>query len=97
MWVRVGIVGGWQRALTEVDAAVIVNAPIWQQLAERQRSALVLHGLLHFGQNEKSGKLITVPHDVEEFTFVVAEYGTWRPSLRAMAEQLGLGLGQGHE
>jgi hypothetical protein len=93
--VKVGLVSGWQRALTDEDAALIVNAPVWQNLPEQQREALVLHGLLHFGANEKTGKLLTVPHDVEEFTFVVAEYGAWRPSLRAMGEQLALGLRDG--
>ena len=88
-------VSGWARALTQVDGAVIVNAPVWRQLSEQQREALVLHQLLHFGQHEKTGALLTVPHDVEEFGFVVATYGQWRPSLRDFAEQLGLGLEAG--
>jgi hypothetical protein len=88
-------VSGWQRALTQVDGAVILNAPVWLAIAQEQREALVLHQLLHFGQHEKTGALLIVPHDVEEFGLVAATYGAWRPSLRDFAEQLSMGLGAG--
>jgi hypothetical protein len=91
--VKVGLLGGWQQALSTVDAALIVNAQVWEVVSDRQREAMVLHGLLHFGQNDKSGKLVTVPHDVEEFGLVAATYGAWRPGLREFGDQLSLGLG----
>lgn len=86
---------GWQQALTPHRGALIVDAKTWAVLGEKQRAALVLHHLLHFGENEKSGALEIVGHDVEEFHLVVATYGQWQPSLRDFAEQLGMGLDDG--
>lgn len=94
-WAQARKVSGWQRAITSYDGALIVNAPVWQVLPDQRREALVLHELLHFGQDEQSGDLVLVGHDIEEFGFVVATYGQWRPSLEAFAEQLALGLGHG--
>lgn len=79
----------------KVDATVTVNAPIWQVLTERQREALILHELLHFGTHEKTGALLIVPHDVEEFGFVAATYGAWEPGLREFGQQLQMGLEAG--
>lgn len=88
-------ISGWQRALTTVDGVVILNAPVWQAVSEQQREALMLHQLLHFGLHEKTGALLIVGHDVEEFGLVAATYGAWRPSLRDFAEQLSMGLAAG--
>lgn len=97
VWGKARLVPKWARALTSAyDAAVTINEPIWRALQQEQhREALVLHELLHFGTHEKTGELVTVPHDVEEFGFVAAQYGAWRPDLRAFGEQLALGLGRG--
>lgn len=94
-WAKARLVPKWARAVASADAAVTVNALVWQVLTDKHREALVLHELLHLGQNEKSGALEIVPHDVEEFSFVVRQYGQWRPSLVDFAEQLALGLGNG--
>jgi hypothetical protein len=94
-WAKARLVPKWARALTSYDAAITVNALVWGVLRERHREALVLHELLHLGQNEKTGRLEMVPHDVEEFSFVVAEHGAWRPSLQEFMEQLSLGMGDG--
>lgn len=80
---------------SSVAATITCNAPIWQVLPERQREALVLHELLHLGTHEKTGDLVIVPHDVEEFGFVAATYGAWEPGLRDFAYQLQMGLGAG--
>lgn len=92
-WANARKVSGWARALTKYDGALVVNAPVWQVLTEQHREALLLHELLHFGQDERTGDLVLVGHDIEEFGYVVATYGQWRPSLTHFAEQLGLGLG----
>ena len=94
-WARARLVPKWARAIVSADAAVTVNALVWSVLTDQHREALVLHELLHLGQNEKSGALEVVPHDVEEFGYVVRTYGQWRPSLVDFAEQLGLGLNDG--
>lgn len=88
-------VTGWQQALTPHRGALVVDARTWQVLGERQREALVLHHLLHFSENPKSGALELVGHDVEEFGLVAATYGQWQPSLRNFAEQLAMGLTDG--
>lgn len=93
--VKVGIVSGWQKALASVDAAVIVNAPLWGMLDAKQQQAVVMHGLLHLGVNDKTGALVNLPHDVEEFSLVAATYGAWRPGLRTFGEQLSLALADG--
>lgn len=86
---------GWQQALTPHRGALVVDAKTWAVLGERQRSALMLHHLLHFGENERTGALELVGHDVEEFHLVAATYGQWQPSLRDFAEQLAMGLDDG--
>jgi hypothetical protein len=82
----------WQ-VLSEYDGAVWVNATIWQSLSPRQREAIVLHELLHFMVDDETGVLQTVPHDVEEFSRVVAEYGPWHGALDHFGEQMRLWSG----
>lgn len=96
-WGMARLVPKWARALTRYDAAITINATVWAVLSEVQRNALMLHELCHLGENPDSGKLETVPHDVEEFGFVVATYGQWRSSLELFSEQLALGLRDGRE
>lgn len=91
-WAHARKVSGWATALCPFDGALVVNAPVWQVLNERHREALVLHELLHFDRDEQSGDLVLVGHDIEEFAFVAATYGAWRPSIRDFAEQLSLAL-----
>jgi hypothetical protein len=92
---KVHRVTGWRRALTPAEAALVVNAVVWSLLGARAREALVMHHLLHLDTNEKTGELVTVGHDVEEFHLVAATYGAWQPGLRTFGEQLGLGLEAG--
>lgn len=94
-WGKARLVPKWALAITEYDAAITMNLAVWQVLSEQQREALMLHELMHFGTNERTGALETVPHDIEEFGFVAATYGQWRSSLSVFAEQLGLGLRDG--
>lgn len=91
-WATARLAPKWALPFMKVDGCITVNQPVWQVLSEERREALMLHELLHYGQNEDSGALETVPHDIEEFGFVVAEYGQWRNSLVYFAEQLALGL-----
>lgn len=52
-------------------------------ITAHQAQALVLHELLHTGINPKLKPKI-VGHDVEEFRFVIEEYGFWDDDLRAL-------------
>lgn len=54
----------------------------WQQLTLVQRLALVDHELCHCTVNE-DGKLVLLPHDLEEFNEVVRRHGLWRTDLQA--------------
>jgi len=72
-----------------VDVAIWVDERYWQRFTERQREAVVMHELLHIGQND-AGKVKLLEHSVEEFGLVVATYGQWLPELERFAEQLAL-------
>lgn len=78
----------WQE-LANVLAVVWVNGRAWSALGTRQREAVVLHELLHLDV-DKTGKLVLLKHDVEEFTYVVAHYGPWHGGLERFGEQMGL-------
>jgi hypothetical protein len=70
-----------------------VALPIWQDLTDRQKDALVDHELIHFAieENELLGPIRTIrPHDVEEFTAIASRYGAWRPALERFADALRL-------
>jgi hypothetical protein len=91
-WGKARLVPKWALALSTYEAAISINARVWEVLSERQQEALLLHELHHLDHDNETGKLVTRPHDVEEFSFVAREYGAWRTSLSLFAEQLHLGL-----
>jgi hypothetical protein len=92
-WGKARLVPRWVQPLAPSDACITILSKVWMVLADRQREALLLHELLHLGLNPDSGMLEVVPHDVEEFGYVAAQYGAWRSSLEAFGQQLQLGLG----
>lgn len=61
----------------------------WAALNDRERPALVDHELSHCGwEPDDTGimKPVVVPHDVEEFTDVVARHGLWYTRLFDFAQ-----------
>jgi hypothetical protein len=81
-------------SLGEWEVVVWANKLAWDHLSERQREALVAHELSHIGPRGESGKIAMLEHDIEEFAWVVRQYGQWHSGLEHFAEQLGLGLQQ---
>jgi len=77
------------RGLTGLDAVVELVADGWGQLNAEQQEALVAHELCHGSMSEK-GALRVEKHDLEEFRFVVAQWGAWDDGIRRFGEQLDL-------
>lgn len=75
--------------LTGFDAVVEVQAWAWRDLDANQQEALVAHELCH-GEMTEKGTLRVVKHDLEEFRFVVRQWGAWKSDIRAFEEQLKL-------
>lgn len=94
-WGKARLVPKWVQPLAPYDGCITIMSKVWDVLRDQQREALLLHELLHLGQNQDSGMLEVVPHDIEEFGYVAATYGAWRSSLEAFGEQLQLGIGDG--
>lgn len=73
---------------------IVLDDAYWRQATPLQREILVFHELAHIRQKldrygsprfDKDGLPVygIHGHDVEEFTSVVARYGTWNDELRA--------------
>ena len=77
------------RGLTGLDAVVELVADGWGQLNAEQQEALVAHELCHGSMSER-GALRVEKHDLEEFRFVVAQWGAWDEGIRRFGEQLDL-------
>lgn len=75
------------------DWLIVLSGDWWENQDDRNREILVFHECLHAGQaidregnyriNNETGRPIPaiIPHDVEEFTAVVARYGAWNDEL----------------
>lgn len=77
------------RDLGRYDAVIWCNGMAWAVLPDRAREALVAHELCHLGVNEK-GALDIYDHDIEEFGWVVRNYGQWHTGLEQFSQQLAL-------
>lgn len=73
--------------LSGFDAVVEVHAWAWSPLSAEQQEALIAHQLCHGSMSEK-GTLRVERHDLEEFRFVVREYGAWQPDIAEFDHQL---------
>jgi hypothetical protein len=73
--------------LSGFDAVIEVHAWAWGPLTAEQQEALVAHELCHGSMSEK-GTLRVERHDLEEFVFVVREYGAWQPDIAEFDHQL---------
>lgn len=91
-WANARGVTDLYQALCPYQGIMVVSKVVWDRLPEKGREALVAHELCHFDVNEEKGTLGTMGHDIEEFGFVVSEYGQWRPDLTWFAEQMQLGI-----
>jgi len=80
------------KVLHGYDYIVTLAADIWQELADREREALLLHELLHIGaeEDEQDGSMHygINSHDTEEFRKVIEVCGLWRPDLEALAQTI---------
>lgn len=77
------------RGLTNLDAVVEIVGAGWDRLNAEQQEALVAHELCHGSMSEK-GALRLEKHDLEEFRFVVAQWGAWDEGIKRFGEQLDL-------
>ncbi len=75
--------------LSGFDAVVEVRDWAWAGLTAEQQEALVAHELCHGSMSEKGG-LRVERHDLEEFFFVVREYGAWQADIAELDRQLRL-------
>ena len=64
-----------QKILHGLDAIVIIGFNTWHELKPDNKFALVTHELEHLAADEKSGRLKTIPHTVEEFPKVIEIFG----------------------
>jgi predicted metallopeptidase len=68
---------------------MVVTEPIWKELSNAKREALIDHELLHCGveiDDEGTAKLKLLPHDLEEFTAIVQRHGLWREDVKRFVE-----------
>ena len=75
--------------ITGYDAVVEVHEWAWNELTAEQQEAIVSHELCH-GEMTEKGTLRIVRHDLEEFAWVVRQYGAWAADIRRFDEQLAL-------
>ena len=72
------------------DFVIIIDKQFWE-IHEDMREPLLMHEMLHCGQNEDESAT-TIPHDLEEFGAVVRRYGLWRTDVKHFSNQLQLGI-----
>jgi Putative phage metallopeptidase len=76
---KVNVLAGW---LSGYDLMVTFCWEVWKQLNNFERKALTDHELCHFALN--NGRWAIRPHNVEEFTDIIARHGDWAGSLRRL-------------
>lgn len=69
---------------TGIDVLVAIKKANWDLWAEKQRRALLTHGLSHVLVTDE-GKVKKIGHDAEVFLREVNEFGSWHPSLMRVA------------
>lgn len=81
---QIKLLGDVERLISSIDFVIVIDYFFWRENPEKQE-ALLFHELCHLIADE-TGKLSTVPHDVEEFYAVVAKYGDWMKEVRQFTE-----------
>lgn len=82
-------VGSKLKHWAELDFLIELNWLAWTNMEPQQKLALIDHELCHFGMETKENgdeKCLILPHDVEEFTPIVARWGLWKEDVRAFAK-----------
>lgn len=84
-----------ERSLLAKEFFVLeIAQDIWVKLDESRQVALVDHELTHMDVDIDSGKLVLVPHDVEDFSIILRRHGLYREEVRSFvtagAEQMTL-------
>jgi len=77
------------KALAEYDFIITVAYPTYQELTDKQKTAVVDHELEHcFVDEDDSGevKLKIITHDFEEFNSIIRRHGLWKPDLVTMSK-----------
>jgi hypothetical protein len=80
--------GEKDRLLHRWNFLIIIDENFWKTYPDK-REPLVLHELLHCGQNDE-GNPTMLPHDLEEFGEVVRRYGGWATDVVMFDRQLEL-------
>jgi len=62
------------KLLTDVDFIITYYADT-EDISETAREILMLHELMHIGYDVEQEKYYIVPHDFEDFLYIVNEYG----------------------
>jgi hypothetical protein len=78
------VLGDLERLISGVDFVITIDYFFWRENPEKQE-ALLFHELCHLTSDE-TGKLCTVPHDVEEFYAVIAKYGDWKKEIKQLTQ-----------
>lgn len=114
VWGRARRVGGLAAVLADLAAhdsefvedprpmfVVEISEPIWSELDDNRRRALIDHELMHLvAESTADGKTVlsTRGHDFEEFTAILRRRGLWTAAAvlaaRELGEQLALQLDQ---
>lgn len=86
------LVGRYRAAVDDLDASVDepffvieIASDLWHVMDAKEREALVDHELSHCRTKMSKDlelQLFVAPHDVEEFSSVLARHGLWRKNLR---------------
>lgn len=97
VWGRTKKIGGLNAWLASDDKrrdavlpkeffVIEICKPVWRQLDEKSRKALVDHELTHCDIDPENSKLSLRPHDLEEFNVIVRRYGLWRADVQLFLE-----------
>lgn len=87
------LVGRYRAEVAELDGSIDepffvieIAGDLWRVMDAKEREALVDHELSHCRtklNKDLELQLFVAPHDVEEFSSVLARHGLWRPNLRS--------------
>lgn len=87
------LLAGKMKYLAKADILIEVAEPVWEDLSELQRIALIDHELLHVveDEDEKFPKLTMRGHSIEEFNEIGERYGAIFPDIQAFMEAVTVG------
>ena len=66
---------------------VVLARNVWERGDDAFRRALLDHELCHCKVTDE-GKLVTIGHDVEEFSEVIQRHGLWKEDIRTFMDEL---------